>query len=140
MTGAYIKSDHIDFLFSKEMYLSSVDSVKEAFETLLTGKVDYILMGFYTATMEAAKYKITDKLTITEKPLRRVENFLTLNQNRICKVFTDDFNARIKEISKDKVKMGNLLYRAYQEYEEQTKSYPALNIPEPTDVDKDDEF
>lgn len=141
MNGAYIKSDHIDFLFSKEMYLSSVNSVKEAFEQLLSGKIDYVLMGFYTATMEATKFKIKDKLTISEKPLRRVENFLTLDRSRLCGIYASDFDAIIKAISKDKVKMNNLLYRAYKDYEEQTKLFPALKVEEPApSIDEEDDF
>ncbi len=140
LNGAYIVSDHIEFMFPEELYLSSVDSVREAFEKLLEGKLDYVLMGYYTANMEATKFKVTDKLVISEKPLRKVENFLTLDRSRPCGVFADDFDAKIREIVNDKVKMSNLLYRAYKEYEEQTKMFPALKVKEPEPVAVEEDF
>lgn len=139
MSGAIIKSDHIDYLFPKEMYLTSVDSVKDAFEKLLTGKIDYVLMGFYTAEMETEKFKIKDKVVISQKVLRRVNNFLTLNRERPCGILAEDFDAKIKEITNNKEKMQNLLYRAYQDYAEQTKMFPPLKIEEP-EPEEDEEF
>ena len=140
LTGIYIESDHLDFLFPRELYITSVSTVREAFEKLIRQEVDYVLMGFYTATMEAKKFKVEDKIVISETVLRRVENFLTLNRERPCGVFDTDFDAKLKEITSDKVKMQNMLYIAYKDYDEQTKNFPALKVEPPKEPEAYEDF
>ena len=70
--------------------------------------------------------KVEDEVVISEKILRSTNLSITLSEKSTCRILRDTFNKKLKEITADKNKMGELLYRVYEEYKKQNEGFPAL--------------
>ena len=126
LKGGMLVRDDLQKVFPSDLALAKLKSTKEAFLRLRNGELDYVLMGYYTAKMDAKKFQVEDEVTISEKILRSTNLFITLSQKSTCRILRDTFNKKLKEITADKNKMGGLLYRVYEEYEKQNQGFPAL--------------
>ena len=126
LKGGMLIRDDLQKVFPSDLAPAKLKSTKEAFLRLRDGELDYVLMGYYTAKMDAKKFQVEDEVVISDKILRSINLFITLSSRSSCRILRETFDKKLKEITADKNKMGGLLYRVYEEYEKQNEGFPAL--------------
>ncbi len=119
----------LKYTMPKEASLSVVADTKTLFQDLLSGKADVALIGLYTATADADKYKIKEDLYFSQTPLRYPRFFVLMTQGRNCSVFIDEFREKAKKLSKDTAFMGEILAKTYDNLSTLNKDVPKLEIP-----------
>lgn len=82
--GCFVKKDKLsDFVVNdiSNYNISEVENYEDAFESLLTKKVDYIVAGYYPSQIVAYTLGIRDYLTYTKEAIWKNPMFLRFNYN-----------------------------------------------------------
>jgi len=67
-----------------ELTLARAPGVKEAFEALMSGKADYLLIGLYPGRMEAKRLGLAGKVEFLPKPLSSADMFVAFSKKSRC--------------------------------------------------------
>jgi polar amino acid transport system substrate-binding protein len=75
--------------------------VDKAFEALLSGNADYVIVGFYPGTAEAARMGLRDKLEQLNPPLLAADMFVAFSKKSPCLSLMGAFSTAIEAMSSD---------------------------------------
>ena len=115
-----------------------VDGPRAAFKMLLSGQADFMISSPYAAVAEARRFKVYDKLHISQTPLKSIKLFASWSKMSQCRHLKPKFVEKFNQLMKDPVEKQKRLTAAIEEwvaqnegeeplFEEDASSAPAAN-------------
>lgn len=93
-----------------------VDGPREAFKRLLTGQADFMISSPYAAVAEARRFKVYDRLHISQTPLRSIKLFAAWSKMSQCRHLRPKFVENFNRLMKDPVEKQKRLNAAIEEW------------------------
>lgn len=106
--GAYVKTDKLPKHITRELSalgMSAVENLSEAFQKLLTGKIDYIAASYYSSAIESYKLGIRRNIIFSKSPVWKIAMFLRTTPqiaqhpqiNKIQKYFKSERYKKVRD-------------------------------------------
>lgn len=93
-----------------------VEGPREAFKRLLTGQADFMISSPYAAVAEARRFKVYDRLHISQTPLRSIKLFAAWSKMSQCRHLRPKFVENFNRLMKDPVEKQKRLNAAIEEW------------------------
>lgn len=93
-----------------------VDGPRAAFEALLSGKADFMISSPYAVYAEGRRFKVYDKLFVSQTPLRSIKLFAAFSKLSKCRHLKKDFAQTFNALMKDPAEKQKRLNAAIDEW------------------------
>lgn len=90
-----------DAFIKDRLTVARTDGIDDAFDDLVSGKVDYVLAGYYPGVAEVARMGIKDKVKPLEPALLSAEMFVAFSKKSPCAALAPKFGQGITEMTTD---------------------------------------
>lgn len=90
-----------DAFMRDKLTVARSNGVGEAFNDIMSGAADYMIVGLYPGLAEAAKRGIKDKVQALDPPLLSAEMFVAISKKSSCTSLSPAFAQAIKAMSAD---------------------------------------
>jgi len=90
-----------DAFIKDKLDVERTDGLDEAFKALVSGKVDYVIAGYYPGHADAADMDIDDKVEALEPALLSAEMFVAFSKKSPCAALAPKFSQGITEMTTD---------------------------------------
>lgn len=109
-----------------------VDGPRAAFEALLSGKADFMISSPYAVYAEGRRFKVYDKLFVSQTPLRSIKLFAAFSKLSKCRHLKKGFEQTFNALMKDPAEKQKRLNAAIDEWVAQhADEEPLLGASEP---------
>lgn len=90
--------DTFDAFMAKELTVARAAGVDKAFEALLAGQADYMIIGLFPGRNEARKLGLIDRVEFLPKDLVSAEMYVAFSKKSKCGALQTGFSAGIKSV------------------------------------------
>jgi len=91
----------LDEFIEEELNIQRVHNSKAVLKNLISGRVDYILWGYYPVVTNAVKIGVLDKLKIHAKPIAAENMYMAFSKKSPYKKYIPEANKIIKRLRGD---------------------------------------
>lgn len=123
-------------LLPSDTKVKVVSGAKEAFRSLMSGEVDFMITSPYAAMAEARRFKIWKDVYIGEKSMRLVQLFTSFSKRSRCRVFKRTFAQEFMKYFKDPAEREKMMQAAINEWVEMHKDEPPLDYQKPASAEQ----
>lgn len=90
-----------DAFIEDQLLLTRTDGIDDALNDLVSGKVDYVLAGYYPGVAEVARLGFKDKIEPLEPALLSAEMFVAFSKKSPCAALGPEFAKRLAKMTAD---------------------------------------
>jgi polar amino acid transport system substrate-binding protein len=90
-----------DAFIKDKLDVTRTDGIDDAFDALVSGKVDYVIAGYYPGISEADRIGIDDKVVALEPALLSAEMFVAFSKKSPCASLAPKFGEGIAAMTTD---------------------------------------
>lgn len=112
----------------KDVQIEQVSGARKAYTMLLEGKADYMISSLYAIEAEIRRFKITDKVSITTKPLLSPELFFVFGSNSECLVLKPMFAEKLTQEKQNQGNINQILFKQVDKWIERFRYAPPLAV------------
>ena len=124
LKGIYISQEYFsDYVLERfsDLNITSVDTIKDAYEKLFLGQVDYIVGSYYYQYVAAIQNGVKNYLSFSKKPIWHMPMFIGISKN------SKNFN-RLKILLSKQITNSNFTQKVKEELKNQVKIFEQKNI------------
>lgn len=104
--------NEFDAFMSKNLTVARTKGVSKAFQALVAGKADYMIVSMYPGKNEMRKLRLSSRVEFLPKELSSFDMYVAFSKkSKCCDALKDGFAAKIKEYA-EQGKVGRLLDKA----------------------------
>jgi polar amino acid transport system substrate-binding protein len=93
--------NEFDTFIKDKLNVQRTDGLDAAFDDLVTGKVDYVIAGYYPGSAEVAKMGLKDKVEALDPGLLSAEMFVAFSKKSPCASLAPKFGEGITKLTTD---------------------------------------
>jgi polar amino acid transport system substrate-binding protein len=93
--------NEFDTFIKDKLNVERTDGLDAAFDDLVTGKVDYVIAGYYPGSAEVAKMGLKDKVEALDPGLLSAEMFVAFSKKSPCASLAPKFGEGITKLTTD---------------------------------------
>ncbi len=93
--------NEFDAFMKDKLDVTRADGIGEAFETLTSGEVDYLIAGYHPGVAEAAKDGLKNKIVPLDQALLTAEMFVAFSKKSPCRSLAPGFGQGITDLTTD---------------------------------------
>ena len=108
--------------------IEQVSGARKAYTMLLEGKADYMISSLYAIEAEIRRFKITDKVSITTKPLLSPELFFVFGANSECLILKQRFAEKLTREKQNQGDINQILFKQIDKWIERFRYAPPLAV------------
>lgn len=90
-----------DAFIADHLTVTRTAGVEKAFEAVIAGEADYVIVGLYPGITAAAQFGVTDKLQPLDPPLLTAEMFVAFSKKSPCLSLMEPFSKAIAAMTAD---------------------------------------
>ena len=90
-----------DAFIKNKLTVARTDGVDDAFNDLMSGKIDYVIAGYYPGSAEAARMGLEDKVEALDPGLLSAEMFVAFSKKSPCASLAPKFGEGITAMTTD---------------------------------------
>lgn len=106
--------------------IEQVTGARKAYTMLLNGQADFMITSLYAAESEMRRFKIADKVVLTQTPLIQPELFFVFGANSKCLPLKKMFSDQLKKEKEIPGAINNLLFQQIDKWIERFRYAPPL--------------
>lgn len=120
-----------------DVNIKKITGVRRAFKDLLNKQVDFLIMSQYAFEAEKRRFKISDYVEVTSKPLVAPFIFVSYAQDNACAYYIKSaFEAKLKDYAQDEKTLKMILSSQLRDWENEFINEKSLMFD--TDVSEED--
>jgi polar amino acid transport system substrate-binding protein len=93
--------NEFDAFMKDKLDVTRADGIGEAFKTLVSGKADYLIAGYYPGVAETAKDELKGKVVPLDQALLTAEMFVAFSKKSPCRSLAPGFSQGITDLTTD---------------------------------------
>lgn len=109
-----------------DVKIEQVSGARKAYTMLMNGEADYMITSVFAAEAEIRRFKITDKITLTNKPLLNPELFFVFGSQSKCLPLKQQFSDQLKKQIAESGSINHMLYDQINVWIERFRYAPPL--------------